>query len=110
MKKNHINFAHPNKWSDSLASPVESPSVATKITTGRWTKKNKIVRNRVWSRHHSYYRKLWKTIKKNKVCEKPDFGSRSRLRVGKVLAPHNVRPKTVPLIKCAKVMWFFQNI
>jgi len=50
------------------------------------------------------------TIKKSKVCEKLDFGSGSRLRVGKVLAPHNVRPKTVPLIKCAKVMWFFQNI
>jgi len=27
MKKNHINFAHPNKWSDSLGSLVESPSV-----------------------------------------------------------------------------------
>jgi len=38
MKKNHINFAHPNKWSDSLVSPVESPSVATKIATGRRTK------------------------------------------------------------------------
>jgi len=48
--------------------------------------------------------------KKTKVCEKLEFGSGSRLRVGKVLAPHNVRPKTVPLIKCAKVMWFFQNI
>jgi len=72
--------------------------------------KIKICKNRVWSRHHSYYRKLWKTIKKSKVCKKPDFGSGSWLRVGKVLAPHNVRPKTVPLIKCAKVVWFFQNI
>ena len=26
--------------------------------------------------------------------------------MGKVLAPHNARPKTVPLIKCAKVLWF----
>jgi len=35
MKKNHINFAHPNKWSDSLASPVKSsPSVTTEIATG----------------------------------------------------------------------------
>jgi len=42
MKKNHINFAHPNKWSDSLASPVESPSVATEIVTERRTKKIKI--------------------------------------------------------------------
>jgi len=41
-------------------------------------------KNRVRSRHHSYYRKLWNIIKKSKVCEKPDFGSRSRLRVGKV--------------------------
>jgi len=70
--------------------------------------KIKICRNRVWSRHHSYCRKLWKTIKKSKVCEKPDFGSGSRLRMGKVLAPHNIHPKTIPLIKCAKVMWFFK--
>jgi len=41
MKKNHINLAHPNKWSDSLASPVESPSVTTEIATGRRTKKLK---------------------------------------------------------------------
>jgi len=63
-----------------------------------------------WSRHHNYYRKLWKTIKKSKVCEKPNFGFGSRIRVGKVLAPHNAHHKTVPLIKCAKIMWFFQNI
>jgi len=36
---NNINFTHPNKWSDSLASPMESPFVATEITTGRRTKK-----------------------------------------------------------------------
>jgi len=107
MKKNHNNFAHPNTWSESLASPVESPSVATEIATGRRTKKIKFCKNKVWSRHHSYYRKLW-TIKKSKVCEKPDFWSGNRLCVGKVLAPHNVRPKTVPLIKCAKVLWFFK--
>jgi len=35
MKKNHINFAQPNKWSDSLASLVESSSVTTKIVAGR---------------------------------------------------------------------------
>ena len=46
--------------------------------------------------------------KKSNVCEKTDFGSGNRLRVRKVLAPHNARPKTVPLIKCAKVMWFFK--
>ena len=51
-----------------------------------------------------YSRKL----RKNKVCEKPDFGSGSRLRMGKVLTLHNIRPKTKPLIKCAKVMWFFK--
>ena len=39
MKQNNINFAHPNKWYDSLASPVELPSVATEITMGRQTKK-----------------------------------------------------------------------
>ena len=110
MKKNHINLAHINKWSNSLTSPVESPSVATEIATIRRTKKIKFVKNRVWSRHHSYYRKLWKTIKKSKVCEKPEFGSGSRLRVGKLLTPYNARHKMVPLIKCAKFMWFFQNI
>jgi len=26
--------------------------------------------------------------------------------MGKVLAPRNVHPKMVPLIKCVKVMWF----
>jgi len=88
-----------------------SPSVTTEIATGRRTKKLKFEKkSRVWSRHHSYYRKLWKTIKKSKVYKKPKFGSRSWLHVGKVLAPHKARPKTVPLIKCAKVMWFFQNI
>jgi len=74
---------------------------------GTTNQKLKICKNRVWSRHHSYYRKLWKIIKKSKVCKKPEFGSGSRLRVGKVLAPHNARPKTVPLIKCAKKFWFF---
>jgi len=33
MKKNHINFAHPDKWSDSLTSPVESPSVTISVAT-----------------------------------------------------------------------------
>jgi len=60
----------------------------------------------IWSRHHSYSGKLWKTIKIKQVCEKPDFGSGSRLRVRKVLAPYRVRPRTVPLIKNAKLMWF----
>jgi len=41
MKKNHINFAHPNKWSDFLPSLVESPSIATKIAPG-WQTKNLI--------------------------------------------------------------------
>jgi len=47
--------------------------------------------------------------KKSKVCEKLEFGCGSRLRVGKVLASHNARPKTVPLIKHAKGCGF-QNI
>ena len=34
MKENHINFAHSNTWPDSLASPVESPSIATEIEIG----------------------------------------------------------------------------
>ena len=35
--------------------------------------------------------------------------SGSRLRVGKVLAPHSVRPNTIPLINYAKRCGF-QNI
>jgi len=73
MKKNHINFAHPNKWSDSLESPVESPSVATEIATGRRTKII-ICKKRVSSRHHSYYRKLWKTIKKARFAKNQNLG------------------------------------
>ena len=75
---------------------------------GTTNQKIKICTKRFWSRHHSYYRKLWKTIKNCKVCKKTEFGSGNRLRVGKVLAPHNARPKTVPLIKCAKVVWSFK--
>jgi len=48
--------------SDYLASPVESSYVATEITTGQRTK-NKICKNRVWSRHHSLF---WKTKEKSK--------------------------------------------
>ena len=58
MKKNHINFAHSNKWSDSLTSPVESPSVVTENRDGTANQKLKFAKNRVWTRHHSYYRKL----------------------------------------------------
>ena len=37
------------------------------------------------------------------------FGIGSRFRVGKVLAPHNVRLKTVPsLIKCARYNLMFK--
>jgi len=46
---------------------------------------------------------------KARSAKKLEFGSGSRLRVGKVLAPHNTRPKTVPLIKHAKGCGF-QNI
>jgi len=41
--------------------------------------------------------------------KKPDFRYGSRLCMGKVLAPHNVRPQTISLIKCAKGCGF-QNI
>jgi len=48
--------------------------VTTKITTGRRTKKIKFVNTEFWIRHHSYYRKLWKTIKRSKVYENRDWG------------------------------------
>jgi len=80
MKKNHINFAHPNKWSDSLASPLEPPPVATEIAMRRRTKKN--CKNRVWSRHHSYYRKLWKTMKREQGLRKTRFWVRESVTRG----------------------------
>jgi len=49
-----------------------------------------------------YYGKLEKNLKKRIVFE-TKFGFGSRLRVGKVLAPHNARLKTVlSLIKYAR--------
>jgi len=71
---------------------------------GKANRKNKTGLKEIWSRHHSYSGKLWKTIKIRQVCGKPNFGSGSRLRVGKVLAPYSVRPRAVPLIKNAKPM------
>ena len=49
-----------------------------------------------------YYGKLWKTKKRiwKSLRTRDELGS--RLRVGKVLAPHSACPKTVPLIKLAK--------
>jgi len=38
----------------------------------------------------------------DKTSSKSDLESGSRLRVGKVLAPHNARPRSVPLIKRVK--------
>jgi len=70
----------------------------TKIATG-WRTKNKILKKRFGSRHHSYYRKLWKTIKKRPRSTKTNFGYVNWLCVGKVLTPYNARPKTVSLIK-----------
>ena len=75
---------------------------------GTMNKKRKRVWKEIWSRHHSYSRKLWKTIKIRQVCGKLDFGSGNRLRVGKVLAPYSARPRAVPLIKNAKSMWFLK--
>jgi len=44
--------------------------------------------------------KKTKKIKQMSTNQIPRFGS--RLREGKVLAPRNARPKTVPLIKLVK--------
>jgi len=41
------------------------------------------------------------TLKENEI-----IAHQSRLRVEKVLAPYYARPKVVPLIKIAKLMWF----
>jgi len=39
---------------------------------------------------------------------KSDLGFESQLHVGNVIAPYNVRPKIVLLIKCAKQIWFLK--
>jgi len=62
--------------------------VTTEIATRRRTGKENAFKKKIGSRHHIY---LWKTMENHKikkVCEKPNFGSGSRLRVGKVLAPY----------------------
>jgi len=42
------------------------------------------------------------------ACEELDCESESRLRVGKVLAPHGVRPKTVPLTEYNEMSLIFE--
>jgi len=75
--------------------------VTTGVTTGTAIRKINNVILKEGSRHHSFHGKLWKT-KENRdkaSLRKSDYESGSRLRVGKVLAPHDARPKTVPLTK-----------
>jgi len=48
-------------------------TVAIEIATGRRTKKENGFEKKIWSRHHSYSGKLWKTIKIRQVCEKTRF-------------------------------------
>jgi len=81
--------------------------VETGIATGRRTKKENGFEKEIWSRHHSYSRKLWKTMKIRQVYKKPDFGSGSQLRVWKVLAPYRARPRAVPLIIFIFYVLFF---
>jgi len=66
--------------------------VATELATGRRTKKLKFVKTKFGVAIIVY---LGKLRKKKQGLQKPDFGSGSRLCVRKVLAPHNIRPKTL---------------
>jgi len=43
--------------------------------------------------------KYYEKIKEKETIYETKLGSESRLHVGKVLAPYNVRPNTVPLVK-----------
>ena len=54
------------------------------------------------------HRKTKKNKNKNSLRTRYGFGS--RLRVGKVLAPHNARPKTVTLIKWIKISMVFFKV
>jgi len=49
-----------------------------------------------------------KKIRITLVCEEPDCESGSRLCVGKVLAPHGARPKTVPLTEYNEMSVIFE--
>jgi len=51
------------------------------------------------------YRKI-----KNKNDYEPNSRFGSQLCVGKVLASHNARPKTVPLIKWIEISMALQNV
>jgi len=74
---------------------------------GKANRKNKTGLKRDWeSPPQLFLENYGKTIKIKQVCEKSYFGFGSRLRVGKVLAPYRARPRAVPLIKNAKLMWF----
>jgi len=56
---------------------------------------------------------LWENYRKTKNKKKayePNLRFGSRLRVGKVSAPHNARPKTIPLIKWIKINVVLQNV
>jgi len=83
---------------------VESPSVATKLTTvddDPKEKLKKIAKRERWSRHHSL---LWKVMKNQEKGKANDLQIRdeefgSRFRVEKVLTPNRACPKTVPLMK-----------
>ena len=107
IKKNHINFAHPKKLLDSLASLMESPSVVTKIATN---KEPKVKFEKIEFEVASQFilKDYGKTEKIKQGLRKLDFRSRSWLRVGKVLAPYNTHPKMIPLIKYAQIYVVFK--
>jgi len=69
--------------------------VATRITT-ETTKENKLLFSKYKSRHHNL---LWKIMRKLTKRNGLQNWIRVRLYRGKVLAPYNVCPKTVPLIE-----------
>jgi len=85
------------------------PTCRNRNRDGTTNQKRKRVWKEIWSRHHSYSGKLWKTMKIRQVCEKLDFGSRSRLRV-EVLARYCARPRAIPLIKKCKVDVVFKML
>jgi len=62
-------------------------------------KLKKIVKRKRCSRHHSLLRKTWKTKKRIRKGLRTRDELGSRLRMGKVLAPHSACPKIIPLIK-----------
>ena len=82
--------------------------VATEIATGRRTKKLKFVKTKFEVATIVIIGNYGKPYKRARSAKKQILGLVVAYAWGRYQHPHNVRPKTVPLIKCEKVVVFFK--